>query len=362
MKTKTTLIAAVILMSLIASISSIAFDVMPAQASSTNIVANGSFEQPVVLHPAKWNIYDSNEIDGWYMVWIPGPNMYDGHPRPSDAYIELQRQVRGWEAADGYQWAELDSDWDGPDGTINYEPGSVRICQDLTTIRHGVYKLRFAFSPRPGVEDNRLEVKWDGEIVDILDADGQGLSQTDWTYYEYIVAATSETTRLEFADLSSPDALGTFLDDVSVELKCEPFVTDLVIRFCRCRYLKVGTVTVWNDGTYLYVKYSLSKCYLVLFKTHLAVATSLEGIPQTKTGNPIPGQFPYQTTHCPPVKEYTYTIELGEWEVGTELYIAAHAEVWFGKLKCCGLTAWGYGQQFPGCSWGMYFQYTICDP
>jgi hypothetical protein len=83
----------------------------------------------------------------------------------------------------------------------------------------------------------------------------------------------------------------------------------------------IGDVEVWNDAEYLYVKFvSTSDCFL---ETHVAVANSLDDIPQTKKGNPIPGQFPYSDPHAC-VTEKTYEIQL-TWPVGTNLVIAAHA-------------------------------------
>ena len=54
-----------------------------------------------------------------------------------------------------------------------------------------------------------------------------------------------------------------------------------------------------------------------LTETHVAVATSFEGIPQTnvnkpnKPHNPKVGKFPYSDPH-PPVTKYTYTIDLDD--------------------------------------------------
>lgn len=90
--------------------------------------------------------------------------------------------------------------------------------------------------------------------------------------------------------------------------------------------IDVGDITVWNDLDNLYVKYDITEEDWYLTETHLAVATDLDEIPQTKKGNPIPGQFEYSTIHDPPVTEYTYTIPL-EWDVDATLYIAAHAKV-----------------------------------
>jgi len=108
---------------------------------------------------------------------------------------------------------------------------------------------------------------------------------------------------------------------VSAHTEADPLVVDLLAG----QTIDVGDVLVWNDGDYLYVKYVTTDGWL-LTETHLAIATELSGIPQTKTGNPIPGKFTYFAYHDPPVDEYTYPIDL-TWDPGTILYIAAHAVV-----------------------------------
>ena len=186
-------------------------------AGPPNLVANGSFETPVVIHAKLWNIFDSGTAGlGWTAEWYDGSTSHSGQARPSTAYLELHRGVKGWLPYDGQQYAELDTDWDGPDGSLSGEPASVTIYQDLDTVPGGIYELSFVFSPRPDETDNQLEVKWDGAVVDTPSASGTGLSNTKWTAHSYPVTASTATTRLEFTDLSAPDALGTFLDAVSV--------------------------------------------------------------------------------------------------------------------------------------------------
>lgn len=123
-----------------------------------------------------------------------------------------------------------------------------------------------------------------------------------------------------------------------------------------------GRVFVCNDNTYLYVTYYVDNW--LLRATHLAVATSLEGIPSTKSGNPIPGQFPYHSSHEPPLQYacYTHRIELGNWIPGTTLYIAAHAVVYcdiFDQEE----TAWRWGRNyFPSKGkkkWSMFSTYIV---
>jgi len=79
------------------------------------------------------------------------------------------------------------------------------------------------------------------------------------------------------------------------------------------------------SSTSLKVEYQLNAGWC-LTQTHVAAATSLAGIPHTKTGNPIPGQFPQgdtfstcQTSAGP----YTFT-----GLTTTPAYVAAHAVVW----------------------------------
>ncbi len=118
--------------------------------------------------------------------------------------------------------------------------------------------------------------------------------------------------------------------------------------------IEVGTVTIRNDETFLYVTYSTTGGW-GLTETHLSVATSLDDIPQTKSGNPIPGKFQYKTEYDPTITEFTYVIDSGAWDDGIELSIAAHAVVELDGYE----TAWGDGPDFPGRNWATYFTYIV---
>jgi len=113
----------------------------------------------------------------------------------------------------------------------------------------------------------------------------------------------------------------------------------------------------------IYVTYSTDSDW-TMSETNLAVATSLDGIPQTKKGNPKIGKFPYKTDHPDGTDTHTYVIDLNDyypnwgWN-GKTLYFAAHAVVSnpdFGEE-----TAWAdtWGQSFPGGSWALYFTVTF---
>ncbi|MDO8340317.1 MAG: myxococcus cysteine-rich repeat containing protein, partial [Candidatus Burarchaeum sp.] len=195
------------------------------------LVMNGAFEVPVVTHNAKWDIYaDGTPGLEWRVEWQTNITSYSGNDRPEVANLELHRGVNSWLPANGMQHAELDTDWTGPNGALNGEPASVRIYEDIDTIPGETYRVRLAFSPRPGTgsADNVLEVKAGGAVLDTISAAGAG--NTVWTYYEYDFIAASATTRLQLTDLGTPNSLGTFVDDVS--MKCiepqepEPYCGD----------------------------------------------------------------------------------------------------------------------------------------
>ena len=117
----------------------------------------------------------------------------------------------------------------------------------------------------------------------------------------------------------------------------DPFITDLIAG----RHIDAGDVLVWNDTDSLYIQYVTEDGWC-LTETHLHVAVSLDGIPQTKKGNPIPGKFEYKSRHPSCVTELQYKIPL-DGGACSPLYIAAQAEV---VRKCQSETAWGEGLDF----------------
>jgi hypothetical protein len=121
-----------------------------------------------------------------------------------------------------------------------------------------------------------------------------------------------------------------FTTSVMAHTADDPFVTDLIAGGGNPKSaIDVGDVLVWNDCNYLYVQYVITDPNWCITETHLAVATSPDDIPQTKKGNPIPGQFEYYDVNdC--ITEYTYKIGLADngWTAGTAIVIAAHAVVW----------------------------------
>lgn len=142
------------------------------------------------------------------------------------------------------------------------------------------------------------------------------------------------------------------------------------------QHVDVGEVQVWKEGNTLFVKYIIDADLTpddptddgvptLITQTHLAVATDPDDLPQTKKGNPIPGQFENVGVHDPGVTEYTYKIPLLNGY--SPLYIAAHAVVeklsGLGGLELALPDTVQMSVEYPGTASGdpSYFDTTIWD-
>ncbi|MEJ2251072.1 MAG: VWA domain-containing protein [Candidatus Lokiarchaeota archaeon] len=116
-----------------------------------------------------------------------------------------------------------------------------------------------------------------------------------------------------------------YVDIPQATINVHPYVTDLIAGGGNEKSaIDVGDLIVWNDMDYLYINYVTNDGWFMT-ETHLHVATTLDGIPQTKKYNPIPGHFDYIDYHDPSIQNFIYTIPLpDDW---TTLYVAAHAVV-----------------------------------
>ncbi len=160
----------------------------PDSSPDGNLLFNGDFEQPALRRGSYQGL---GELPGWR--------------RAAGRSIELQNNVAG-SAAQGAQLVELD----GQDNTT--------LQQDVATRPGAEYELRLAFSARPGTDarDNGLEVLWNGEVLTRLEASGQKLSDTAWTYVVLRVRAEGPSSRVELRDVGRSTGSGTYVDDVSL--------------------------------------------------------------------------------------------------------------------------------------------------
>ena len=152
--------------------------------SAQNLLTNGSFEDPDV-DPGTAQVF-LGSITGWTDEGICG--------------IEVQDTCCG-SPAHGDQHLELDSDC----------PST--ISQTVATQPGAKYLLSLAFSPRPGVIDNHLIVRWNGSTVFDLTAGSLG-TETEWQNHSAVLTATGTTSTVEFSADDQPDGVGTYIDNV----------------------------------------------------------------------------------------------------------------------------------------------------
>ncbi|MCK4303033.1 MAG: hypothetical protein KAY24_02205 [Candidatus Eisenbacteria sp.] len=137
--------------------------------------------------------------------------------------------------------------------------------------------------------------------------------------------------------------------------------TPSTVPFLAGQTIDVGEVTVSNDEQSLCVEIGTTGGW-VMTETHVAIALSVEELPQTGSGNPKIGQFALAADHDPPVASYDHCISLVAYQPGDMLFIAVHAAVELldaGGAVLQEETAWAQGPEFPGQSWAMYFNYVV---
>jgi hypothetical protein len=124
-----------------------------------------------------------------------------------------------------------------------------------------------------------------------------------------------------------------------------------------------GTITISADLNNLYVTYTMAPGWL-LTQAHMDIAPEFSMIPQSKTGNPKPGQFAYVQGFAGGTKSCTFTVPgntLTPTLFAPGFYfenIAAHGVV----QQIGGGTQSGWGgmigdlgvHPFPGANWSTY--------
>lgn len=129
--------------------------------------------------------------------------------------------------------------------------------------------------------------------------------------------------------------------------------------------INAGSVCVSVGGEDLIVSYATTNGW-ELTQAHLWVGDDLTTMPQTKTGNPQIGLFPYKSGDITGATSYAFTIPLSSLADGSlcghTFDLAAHAAL--RKDNGSGgyqtETGWGAGNQISDRgSWATYFTYTV---
>ena len=155
--------------------------------------------------------------------------------------------------------------------------------------------------------------------------------------------------------------LSTLLPLGHAALESSPYEQDLKII---SEDAVVGTVQVWDNGTSIHVKYSITAEDWILTKTHLHIVTITDDIPLKPNGNPNFGKF-FKANDNPGATETEFVISLSDLgiEPGTDVFIVAHAVVKdsasSGNNSVNGEDAWGAGIRFGDLE---YMEYTLENP
>jgi len=133
----------------------------------------------------------------------------------------------------------------------------------------------------------------------------------------------------------------------------------------------VGTVTVSNDATNLYVTYAIDSANFpdCTFGTlHAWAGNDLANVPANRQGIPVPGQFPY-AFDASGSTSHTFTIPLASLAVADAtqacalaLYVVTHAEVNRAQTDSTlqHETAFGGAIAGTGPRWWFYGSYVLC--
>ncbi|MBY0538334.1 DUF642 domain-containing protein [Patescibacteria group bacterium] len=181
---------------------------------SENLLANGSFETPLVDPESDgWDIFDS-VVGGlaWVVTWIN-----PAAEAPAVPKLELQD---GRPASDGNQYAELDSNYTQPGAPQILGDARVKIAQTVPTVIGEEYTFTFDLSAIPGRRggpgNNKVDVIIGGVVIDTKTADGRLATTTNWSTYSYTFTATTSATEVALADAGRSNTFGTFVDNVSL--------------------------------------------------------------------------------------------------------------------------------------------------
>lgn len=181
---------------------------------SENLLANGSFETPLVDPESDgWDIFDS-VVGGlaWVVTWLN-----PAAEAPATPKLELHD---GRPASDGNQYAELDSNYTQPGAPQILGDARVEISQTVPTVIGEEYTFTFDFSAIPGRRggpgNNKVNVLVNDVVVDTQSADGRLATSTNWTTHSYTFTATTTSTKVALADAGRANTFGTFVDNVSL--------------------------------------------------------------------------------------------------------------------------------------------------
>ena len=178
-------------------------------AELENVLQNGSFEDVVVRSQSKILIDGTTQL-GWKVSWANSkPQQMSLIRQPG---LEILSGYMGWQASNGSQFARLD--------TADLSARSART-QSLIALtqtvkaKAGTYYLSFDFAaqPKTAAKDNQVELKWNGDILGAVTADGANDIKPTWKNHRYRVEVTGRGDTLEVIGKGEENNQGNFVDN-----------------------------------------------------------------------------------------------------------------------------------------------------
>ena len=169
------------------------------QTFGENLIVNGSFEDTTGMDQTGYGYVDFGEITGW-------------QASEDNEQIDLHNDGRGGVvASDGNNWLDLEGNGD-----------NLIISQTLDGLEDGnTYRLSFDVSdsidsPWFGVDENEINVMWNGSLVSATIDPLNAGSSAQWVSYSFDVQAGSGANTLTFEDLGGFNYVGASVDNVEL--------------------------------------------------------------------------------------------------------------------------------------------------
>jgi len=171
------------------------------------------------------------------------------------------------------------------------------------------------------------------------------------------------------AACTEQDPTGVSVSDVQTDVYVDAANDQVCSDLLAGQFTDAGDVCVKVDGSDLVVTYATTNGWQ-LTEAHLFVGTSLAQMPQTRTGNPKIGNFPFNSGDITGAVTHEFRVPLSTWGLtGSEtqcndlgLIVAAHAALRKdnGNGTFQTETGWGAGARMVDKgSWATYFGLTL---
>jgi len=163
-------------------------DSFPENPTPAEVTGNSGFEYPALS----------------YGSWIADAEDYYANfywQESTGCGVEIQNNVAG-APYQGAQFTEIASNC------------PANVYQVVTTVPGKVYTFGWAYSGRPGVQDNQVEVWFNGQSLIYLQTDSSSQGQTIWYTYTFQVVGTGSDTIRFVGHMPNDSSVGGFIDDV----------------------------------------------------------------------------------------------------------------------------------------------------